>query len=114
MAPKQKGRVPTPRGGRPGERRPLGPRPISALWYILGFLFLLALVQAYLFVPRGRTIPYSEFKALLAADRVAEVTVSAEVVRGQLTRRARIATAAPSPPRAWRTRSSSRSSSSAR
>ncbi len=84
MAPKQKGRVPTPRGGRPGERRPLGPRPISALWYILGFLFLLALVQAYLFVPRGRTIPYSEFKAMLAADRVAEVTVSAEVVRGQL------------------------------
>jgi len=84
VAPKQKGRVPTPRGGRPGERRPLGPRPVSAVWYILGFLFLLALVQAYLFVPRGRTIPYSEFKAALAADRVAEVTVSTELIRGHL------------------------------
>jgi cell division protease FtsH len=54
------------------------------VWYVLGFLFLLAIVQAYLFVPRGRTIPYSEFKSLLAADRVAEVTVSTDVIRGQL------------------------------
>jgi len=57
---------------------------VSPVWYVLGFLFLLAIVQAYLFVPRGRTIPYSEFKALLAADRVAEITLSDEVIRGQL------------------------------
>ena len=84
MAPNQKGRVPTPRGGRPGERKPFGPRPVSAIWYILGFLFLLALVQAYLFVPGGRTIPYSEFKALLASGRVAEVTISDQAIRGEL------------------------------
>jgi cell division protease FtsH len=79
-----KPRVPQPRGGRPGERRPLGPRPVSSFWYILGFLLVLALVQAYLFVPSGRTIPYSEFKALLAADKISEVTISDQAVRGQL------------------------------
>jgi len=84
VASNDKGRPPTPRGGRPGERRPFGPRPVSAVWYILGFLFLLALVQAYLFMPAGRTIPYSEFKALLAADRVAELTIGAQAIRGQL------------------------------
>ena len=62
----------------------MGPRPVSSVWYILGFLLLLAVVQAWLFLPRGRTLPYSEFKALLAAGRVAEVTVSADTVRGQL------------------------------
>jgi cell division protease FtsH len=62
----------------------MGPRPVSSIWYILGFLLLLALVQLYLFVPSGRTIPYSEFKALLAAGRVAEVTISADTIRGQL------------------------------
>ncbi len=84
MPPFLKPRVPQPRGGRPGERRPLGPRPVSSFWYILGFLLLLAIVQAYLFVPSGRSIPYSEFKALVADDKVAEVTISDQALRGQL------------------------------
>jgi cell division protease FtsH len=84
VPPFMKPRVPQPRGGRPGERRPLGPRPVSSFWYILGFLLLLAIVQAYLFVPSGRSVPYSEFKALIASDKVAEVTISDQAIRGQL------------------------------
>jgi cell division protease FtsH len=45
---------------------------------------LLAVVQTYLFMPSGRTIPYSEFKALVGQDKVAEVTVSDQTIRGQL------------------------------
>ena len=84
MPPTTKPRPPQPRGGRPGDRRPLGPRPVSSVWYVLGFFVLLAIVQAYLFLPSGRTIPYSEFKALLAEDKVAEVTITDQVIRGQL------------------------------
>jgi cell division protease FtsH len=62
----------------------VGPRPVSALWYILGFLFLLALVQAWFFVPAGRSIPYSEFKSLLASGRVEEVTIATDTIRGRL------------------------------
>jgi len=84
VPPFLKPRVPQPRGGRPGERRPLGPRAIPSFWYILGFLLLLALVQAYLFAPSGRSIPYSEFKSLIASDKIAEVVIGDQAVRGQL------------------------------
>jgi cell division protease FtsH len=80
-----KPRFPKPPGGKPGDRRPpAGPRPVSPIWYLLGFFLLLAIVQAYLFMPSGRTVAYSEFKALLAEDKVAEVVVTAETIRGQL------------------------------
>ena len=54
------------------------------MWYLLGFFLLLAVVQAYLFMPTGRTVPYSEFKSLLAQDKLAEVTVNDQAIRGQL------------------------------
>jgi cell division protease FtsH len=79
-----KPRVPQPRGGRPGERRPGGPRPVPSFWYILGFLLVLALVQAYLFVPSGRSVPYSDFKGLVASDKVAEVVIGDQTIRGEL------------------------------
>lgn len=82
--PTKKPRVPQPRAGRPGERRPLGPRPVSSAWYLLGFFVLLAILQAYLFLPAGRTIPYSEFKSLLGQDKLAEVTISDQTIRGEL------------------------------
>jgi cell division protease FtsH len=84
VAPTKKPRISQPRGGRPGDRKPLVPRPVSSLWYLLGFFLLLAVVQAYLFMPAGRTISYSEFKALLAQDKVGEVTISDQAIRGQL------------------------------
>ncbi len=54
------------------------------MWYLLGFFLLLAVVQAYLFMPTGRNVPYSEFKSLLAQDKLAEVTVNDQAIRGQL------------------------------
>ena len=71
------------RARRPGARRPLGtPRPAS-LWYGLGVLLLLGIAQAYVFVPSGRAIPYSEFKQRLREGQVAEVTVGEQTVRGK-------------------------------
>jgi cell division protease FtsH len=83
VPPTKQPRLPRPAGRRPGDRRP-APRTVSSTWYILGFFVLLALVQAYLFLPAGRTIPYSEFKALLAADKLAEVTIADQTIRGQI------------------------------
>jgi cell division protease FtsH len=62
----------------------LGRRPSSSVWYGLAFVLLLALVQMYYLVPSGRTIPYSEFKALLKNGEVAEVGISDQLIRGTL------------------------------
>ncbi|MEW6321137.1 MAG: ATP-dependent zinc metalloprotease FtsH [Acidobacteriota bacterium] len=72
-----------PPGGPNKERRPPPPRPV-ALWWVLGALFLLALGQAYFLAPQGRSIPYSEFKALVRGGNVAEVTVGDTSIRGVL------------------------------
>jgi cell division protease FtsH len=76
-----------PRDKRPGDRRTLGPsRPGGAIWYVLGFLFLMALAQAWFLAPSGRAIPYSEFKQLVRGGQVAEVTVGDQTIRGVLKR----------------------------
>jgi hypothetical protein len=70
-----KPRLPKAPSGKPGDRRPpSGPRPVSALWYLLGLFLLLAVVQAYLFMPSGRVVAYSEFKALLAEEKAGKKT----------------------------------------
>jgi cell division protease FtsH len=74
---------PNPRSGRPGERRPLGSRPAGSVWYVLGFLLLLALAQAYFLAPSG-AIPYSEFKQLLRSGAVDEVVVGDQTISGSL------------------------------
>jgi cell division protease FtsH len=80
-----KPRLPKAPSGKPGDRRtPSGPRPVSALWYLLGLFLVLAVVQTYLFMPSGRAVAYSEFKALLAEDKVAEVVITGEAIRGTL------------------------------
>jgi cell division protease FtsH len=71
---------------RSGERR-TGPRaaPGSTVWYVLGFLLLLALAQAFFFqLQSGETLSYSDFKAKVRADQVQEVTLSEDRVRGLL------------------------------
>ncbi|MGH9347429.1 MAG: ATP-dependent metallopeptidase FtsH/Yme1/Tma family protein, partial [Vicinamibacterales bacterium] len=77
-----------PRDRRPGDRRALGPgsRPGGAIWYVLGFLFLMALGQAWFLSPSGRQIPYSDFKQQLRSGQVAEVTVGDTTIRGTLKR----------------------------
>jgi len=58
---------------------------MSAVWYVLAFLLLLALVQAFFFTLRsGRTISYSEFKTLVRDGKVQEVVVAEDRVRGML------------------------------
>ena len=88
MPPKKTPPGLNPRDRRPGERRTLGPgtRPGGAIWYVLGFLFLMALAQAWLMAPTGRQIPYSEFKQQVRAGQVAEVTVGEQSIHGQFKR----------------------------
>src|SRR5262245_30941211 len=86
MADQTSSKVPNPRGKKPGERR-LTPRPgpSSAMWYVLGFLLLLALGNAFFFsLQSGQTISYSDFKALVRDGKVQEVTVAEDRIRGQL------------------------------
>jgi cell division protease FtsH len=55
------------------------------VWYVLAFLLLLALGQAFfLTLQSGRTIPYSELKSLIRSGKVQEVVVSEDRVRGTL------------------------------
>jgi cell division protease FtsH len=44
----------------------------------------MTLVQAYFWSSAGRTIPYSEFKAMVRAGQVAEVLVREDTIRGEL------------------------------
>jgi cell division protease FtsH len=75
---------PPAKNRRSAERRS-GPRtaPGGAVWYVLGFLVLLALAQAFFVqLQTGETIPYSEFKTLVRDNKIQEVLVSDEKVRG--------------------------------
>jgi cell division protease FtsH len=68
----------------PGGPRPARPRPGWSLWYGLGLLLLLGVVQMYVMVPPGRTLSYSEFKALVRSGEVSEVMIGEQSLRGTL------------------------------
>jgi cell division protease FtsH len=68
----------------PRGQRPAAQRPASSLWYALAFLLLLGMAQLYFMAPPGRSLPYSEFKALVKSDQVVEVTISDQLIRGTL------------------------------
>jgi cell division protease FtsH len=84
MADQTPSKIPNPRGKKPGERRLTpGTGPSSATWYVLGFLLLMALAQAFYFaLQSGQTVPYSDFKAQVRAGIVQEVTVAEDRIRG--------------------------------
>src|ERR1051326_5248095 len=74
-----------PRGNtRGGTPRPFPPRSSAALWYGLGLLVLLGLVNMYYMAPAGRQIAYSEFKTLVQSGQIAEVTIGDQTLRGTL------------------------------
>jgi cell division protease FtsH len=77
--------TPPSRNRRLSDRR-TGPRaPGGAVWYVLGVLLLLALAQTFFYqLQSGETIPYSEFKTLVRENRVQEVTLAEDRVRGTL------------------------------
>jgi cell division protease FtsH len=56
----------------------------TTLWWVLGTLTLLAIVQAYFLAPQGRQVSYSEFKTLVRSGQVAEVAVGDTTIRGTL------------------------------
>src|SRR5687767_1364169 len=77
-----------PRDKRPGDRRTLtGPgRPAGAIWYVLGFLVVMALAQTWFLAPSGRQVTYSEFKQAVRAGQVEEVAVGDQMLRGTFNR----------------------------
>ncbi|HET7698419.1 MAG TPA: ATP-dependent zinc metalloprotease FtsH [Vicinamibacterales bacterium] len=76
---------PPAKNRRTGERRTGARAPGGAVWYVLGFLLLLALAQAFFFqLQSGETISYSEFKTLVRESKVQEVTISEDRIRGTL------------------------------
>jgi cell division protease FtsH len=73
-----------PRGGDRRGQRQIGRRSPPSLWFGLGLVFVLGLAQMYWLVPRGRVLPYSDFKALLKNGAVEEAVVGEQVIRGTL------------------------------
>jgi cell division protease FtsH len=85
MADQTPPKIPNPRGKRTGDRRLPRTAPTSAMWYVLGFLLLLALGQAfYLSLQSGQTVSYSEFKNMVRDGRVQDVLVAEDRVQGTL------------------------------
>ena len=84
------------------------------MWYVLGFLLLLALGQAVFFsMQAGETIAYSDFKdAVRAGTRAGGGGRPEDRVRGAAEARGRRTRRSRSTPSASRTRSWSRSSRS--
>ena len=56
------------------------------MWYVLAFLMVMALAQAWFLAPAGRQISYSEFKSAVRGGQVAEVVVGEQTVRGTYNR----------------------------
>jgi len=77
-----------PRDKRPVDRRPLGTggRPGGAVWYVLGFLLLMAIAQTWFMMPGGKQISYSDFKTAIRTGQVAEVFVGEQTIRGAYKR----------------------------
>ena len=77
-----------PRDKRPGDRRsvPRPGRPAGAVWYVLAFVMVMALAQAWFLAPAGRQMSYSEFKSAVRGGQVAEVVVGEQAIRGTYNR----------------------------
>jgi cell division protease FtsH len=74
-----------PRGNtRGGTPRPFPPRSGTALWYGLGLLIVLGLVNMYYMAPGGRQVAYSEFKTMVTGGQVEEVVIGDQTLRGTL------------------------------
>jgi cell division protease FtsH len=56
-----------------------------SLWYWVAAFAVLLVVQSLLSAPHTETLPYSDFKALVRAGKVVDVTVGQQVITGHLT-----------------------------
>jgi cell division protease FtsH len=74
-----------PLGGGGGSPRQAKPRPGLSLWYGLGLLLLLGVVQMYYnMTPGGRSLAYSEFKTMVRNGDVVEATIGDQTIHGKL------------------------------
>ncbi len=56
-----------------------------SLWYfIIAFWALIILQEIYVASPHMDEVPYSQFKAWVQDDKVAEVSITRTMIRGQL------------------------------
>src|ERR1700730_16576455 len=83
MAPQKPASRFNPLGGG-GSPRQAKPRPGLSLWYGLGLLLLLGVVQMYYMTPAGRALAYSEFKTMVRNGDVVEVTIGEQSIHGKL------------------------------
>ena len=61
-----------------------GKKQQLTVWYWLGLIGLLLAMQFYLLSSRTTTIPYSEFKMLLAAGKVQQASVGADTIAAEV------------------------------
>ncbi|HUF23328.1 MAG TPA: ATP-dependent zinc metalloprotease FtsH [Vicinamibacterales bacterium] len=79
---------PNPRGERRtnDRRRPPKPAATQLIWWGLGVLLLLIVLQTvFASVAGGQPVPYSEFKTLLREGRIVTAVVGEERIRGTMT-----------------------------
>ena len=55
------------------------------MWLVLAVLLVLGVSQMLVMAPTGRSLPYSEFKALVRSGQVAEIAITEQSIRGTLT-----------------------------
>ena len=74
---------PPPANRRASDRR-AGPRaPASAVWYVLGFMLVLALANTvFMQIQGNETLSYSDFKMFVRQGKVQEVFLSDDRLRG--------------------------------
>lgn len=55
-----------------------------SIWYFIAVIFILLAVQNFFIQEPVESIPYNEFKKLLAAHQVSDIIISADAIRGKL------------------------------
>ncbi len=55
-----------------------------SIWYFLGTLLLLLMMQQFMFRSHVETLAYSDFKKLIAAGKVSDVAITDQVITGTL------------------------------
>ncbi len=70
--------------GEPNRPDPPHKRMSFSIWYFLAAVLMLMLFQSYLAEPQRDTIPYSRFKQLVQEDKVFNLVLSSERIRGEL------------------------------
>ncbi|HJS90332.1 MAG TPA: ATP-dependent metallopeptidase FtsH/Yme1/Tma family protein, partial [Steroidobacteraceae bacterium] len=59
----------------------MGEKQSNLLWFLFAGVLLVAFFELFLVQPQVATIPYSDFKMLLAAGKVTEATIGQDTIR---------------------------------